>query len=406
MSVNVPTAAKLEVWKNRSFTFLLSSVFLLTIGNKIYEIVLPLMMYEITRSFVSATSMRTAELLPNFCLAIFIGVIVDRVNKKNWAMLMVGCQAVLLFILTYLFKAQIHVMYLYYVIGFLLMSFNYGFFNSQVSLTKLSVPSSQLTSANAKFSFIDTFVSIMGPAITSIILLLADMSDGIMITAFCYLICLFLLKRLGSSETNPPQSKLNFRIDIKEAWSYFRSNNILWGITISVIFLNCTMTVINTTVIFFAKDILKLPSFVLAGVFSASGIGGLLGSLIINKLRSRYGLGRLNGVSVLLSGISYMILFFISNTVSLLISMFLMGFATALHSISVYTFRQEQSPSHIIGRIAGITGMLFRIGMPIAMYLSGWIIVWWGTSSIFITASIWNLLIFIILLKTHIWKLS
>lgn len=91
------TATPASIWKSKTFTMLLISSLLLTIGNKMYEIVLPLIMYEITHSSVSMATMRTAELLPNFFFAVFIGVLVDRVNKKKWVVWMTGAQAFLLF---------------------------------------------------------------------------------------------------------------------------------------------------------------------------------------------------------------------------------------------------------------------------------------------------------------------
>lgn len=89
----------------------------------------------------------------------------------------------------------------------------------------------------------------------------------------------------------------------------------------------------------------------------------------------------------------------------LTVSLFIIGIAISLHNISVYTFRHEQTPVRLMGRISGITGTLFRIGMPVTMYLSGWMIMWWGTSSIFISAAIWNLCVIIIYFRTSLYRI-
>ncbi|WP_178022574.1 MFS transporter [uncultured Paenibacillus sp.] len=147
----------------RSFAIILTSVVLLTFGGKLYEIILPLMIYDITHSSVAMSTMKTAELLPNFFFAIFIGVFVDRVNKKRWVLWMIGLQALLLLAFAFLFRSGVHMLPVYYAIGFLLMTLSYGYFNAEVSLIKLSVPNQELTAANAKLSFAETFVGIMGP---------------------------------------------------------------------------------------------------------------------------------------------------------------------------------------------------------------------------------------------------
>src|ERR1700730_10775552 len=92
------------VWKLEPLMLLVLGSFLLHVGNKIYEIVLPLMMYDMTHSSVAMASMRTAELLPNLLFGVIIGVIVDRVNTKRWVLWMVSLQAIILIILAALFK--------------------------------------------------------------------------------------------------------------------------------------------------------------------------------------------------------------------------------------------------------------------------------------------------------------
>jgi MFS family permease len=405
MSV-VVTAEKASIWRNRSFSILLISGLLLSVGNKIYELVLPLLIYEITNSSVAMASMRTAELLPNFFFAVFIGVLVDRVNKKKWALWMIGSQVVLLTVMAYLAKSGNQNLQLYYLLGFLLLTFGYGYFNVQVSLTKLSVPPDHLTSVNAKFSFVETFVGIMGPSLSGLILLMSNLYDGLFLTAGVFLISFFFLLQLKIEEAPSPSKKCSFLQDLKEGWISFRLNRVLWMLTLVVMFANCSLIVTNTTVIFFAKEYLKLSSSALGIIFAIAGIGGLLGSLLVNGLRKRFGLGVLLGSSIILNGVAYLGMC-IANGIGILIAALLLnGFATTLYSVCVYTFRHEQTPAHLIGRISGITGTLFRVGMPVTMYLSGWMSEWWGTYTVFLASAILNLLIFVVYRRTPLWKMT
>ncbi|MCA1293607.1 MFS transporter [Paenibacillus sp. alder61] len=388
---------------SRPFLVILCSVLLLSFGSKLYEIILPLMMYDITHSSVAMSSMKTAELLPNFFFALFIGVLVDRVDKKRWVLWMIGLQALLLIGFVLFFRSGTHVLPLYYTIGFLLMTFNYGYFNAQTSLTKLTVPTHRLTSANAKLSFAETLVGIMGPALSAMILLLPDISDGLLITAGCYGLCMLLFTRLRLEEkhadggTRPSLAKA-----FTEGWTAFKSNTPLWMMTVFVIFLNCSSTVVNTTVIFFAKDELKLSSSGLAVVLSAAGVGGLAASLFMGKMRLRLGLGKLYAASILISGAGYLLLFLTDGLPVFLIALFLTGLGSTVHSVCVYSFRQEQTPAPLMGRIAGITGTLFRVGMPIAVYASGWIIAWYGSAVVFLGCAVWNLVVLLVLLRTRL----
>ncbi|WP_167568743.1 MFS transporter [Brevibacillus migulae] len=401
-----PAAAPTSLWKSRTFAIMLASSLLLSIGNKIYEIVLPLMMYELTHSSVSMASMRTAELLPNLLFAAMIGVIVDRVNKKKWVLGMIGSQALLLFLLVYLFKSGNETLLLYYLLGFLLMTFNYGYFNAQVSLIKLTVPSHHLTAANANLTFTETLVSVMGPALTGLVFLLANLSDGILITAVAYLLCFVLFSRLRIQEIPRQDRKLRFWKELQDGWVAFTANRLLVMISVFVIFLNCSMTVVSTAVIFFAKDDLQLSSSLLAIVLSISGIGGLVGSMAAGWLRKRVGLGLMFGIGAIANALGYLGLYVCEGLIVLILSLFVIGFAISMHTISVYTFRHEQTPAELMGRSGGITGTLFRLGMPLTMYVSGWMILWWGTSSIFLSAAVWNGIAFLLLLRTKIIRIA
>lgn len=406
-SSGAPAAtAGATLWKSKTFAIMLTSSLLLSIGNKIYEIVLPLMMYELTHSSVTMASMRTAELLPNLLFAAFIGVIVDRVNKKKWVLGMIGTQALLLFLLVYLFKSGNEIMLFYYLLGFLLMTFNYGYFNAQVSLIKLTVPTQQLTAANANFTFVETLISVMGPALSALVFLLADLGDGITITAVSYLLCFFLFAQLSVRETVRDERKIGFWKELHEGWVAFTANHAMVLITVFVIFLNCSMTVVGTAVIFFAKEDLHLSSSLLAIVFSVSGIGGLVGSMTASWLRRRVGLGMMFAIGAIVNGLGYLGLYLCDGLFLLISSMFVIGFAISMHTISVYTFRHEQTPAHLMGRIGGITGTLFRLGMPITMYVSGWMIMWWGAASIFLAAAVWNGVAFVLLIMSRLRRIA
>lgn len=401
------TAPSTSIWKLRQFTLLLLASLLLSIGNKIYELLLPLLMFDLSNgSSIVMTSMRTAELLPNLFFGLFIGVIVDRVNKKKWALWMILIQAIVLFILYFLLGAKLYNPLIYYSLGFMLMTLNYGFFNTQVSLIKLSVPTHFLTEANAKFSFVETFVSIMGPVFLGLALLFANKSQGIFMTVVLYLVAYFLMKSMAIEEPEKKAYQSSLWSDFKEGWDAFKENKALKTMTIFIIFLNCSMTVVSTTVLIFGTADLHLANSALTMMLSIGGVGGLMASMTVNALRKKFGLGSMFGLSIMMNALAYLGFSLVDNEYVFAISLFINGFAATIYTICAYTFRHEQTPGNLMGRIAGITGTLFRIGMPITMMLSGWMIHWWGTSSVFMGATALNVIIFLFYTRSIIWKVD
>jgi len=368
---------------------------------------LPLIMYDLSGgSAIVMTSMRTAELLPNLFFGILVGVLVDRINKKIWAIWMILSQGVVLIGIYLMFGANLYEPVIFYMFGFVLMTLNYGFFNTQISLIKLTVPINMITSANAKFSFVETFVSIMGPVILSFVLLFLNKVQGILVTVFLYILAFILIKNLTITEKRRDISNKTLWGDLREGWQSFKENTALKLLTIFIILLNSTMTIVATTALILGTADLNLTNSSLSMVLSVAGVGGLIASLSINWLRKKCKLGAVLGISILLSAVAYLIFYITANVWQFSLALLINGFATTIYIICAYTFRHEQTPTNLMGRISGITGTLFRLGMPIAMLISGWMISCWGTSSVFISSAIFNSIVFLFYRQSILWKLE
>nr|WP_068784683.1 MFS transporter [Paenibacillus phocaensis] len=139
----------------------------------------------------------------------------------------------------FLFRSGVHNLPVYYAIGFMLMTFNYGYFNAEISLIKLSVPNRELTAANAKLSFAETFVGIMGPALSGLILMLPDISDGLLLTSACYFICMGLFMKLNADEEKETP-RTQFTAEFLEGWRAFCANKplacVVWNLVALVVY--------------------------------------------------------------------------------------------------------------------------------------------------------------------------
>lgn len=399
------TPANQSIWRNRPFLILFFTSAFLACGAKVYELALPLILYDMTQSPVTMTTMKSIEFLPNLLLAMFIGVLVDRFSKKRWSQWMVFGQMMLLFMLYGLTETGHAQVIHYYLAGFLLMAFNYGFNNARVSMIKQVVPTPLLTSANARFSFMSTFIEIMGPAITGFILLLSSLHSGLLITGIAYLLAWIAISLLERTDVSM-KSTGGFWQEFKAGWKELLGNRPLWLITLLVIFLNATSGMYDAMIIFFAKDHLKLDNSELGLVLSVAGVGGLLGSSVVARLRRRFPIGIIMGMTILLLGLSYFLMVFASSAWVLCLSLFLTGLISTIENICIWTFRQETTPAHMIGRISGITGSIFKLGIVFSIYGSGWMTVWLGPWVVFLTAAVGNVVIFLVYRRLSLWRLG
>lgn len=83
--MNTLAETHISIWRSRPFVILFSSAFFVAFGGQIYNLALPLLVYELTQSSQMMGWMRAVEFLPNLLLALFIGVWVDRVDTGDAA---------------------------------------------------------------------------------------------------------------------------------------------------------------------------------------------------------------------------------------------------------------------------------------------------------------------------------
>ncbi|MFA0125549.1 MFS transporter, partial [Vibrio sp. 10N.261.48.A2] len=84
--------------------------------------------------------MRAVEFLPNLLLALFIGVWVDKFNKKQWSQCMLLGQVVVLVISYIAVRWLSNPLYVLFPCAFLMMAFNYGYHNARIGMMKNVLP--------------------------------------------------------------------------------------------------------------------------------------------------------------------------------------------------------------------------------------------------------------------------
>ncbi len=384
-----------SIWKNRNFVILLSTGFLLSFGGRVYELALPLIIYELTQSSVAMGSMRALQFLPILLFGLFIGVFVDRADKKRWMLWSVALQMLLLFGLFAYAQLGPPTHQVFYAAGFMLMMLSYGYINARISSVKWALPTAMMTSANAKFTFIQTLMQVMGPAISGAILFLSSLYYGLLITALMYLAALLVLPRLQLQETPVPASQRRFWQELREGWRELRANQPLWVLTWFVSFFNATAISFELMIIFHVKDELLWSTAQVGIVLSCAGVGGLMGSLSAERLRAALGLGTCLALSLVVLTLTYSLTGISSAAWTVGVAMFCCGFMTTLQNICIWAYRHETTAAPLMGRVSGMTGSIFKIGVPLALFGSGLLADVAGARAVFVLCGVVQVGVFI-----------
>jgi MFS family permease len=362
-----------SLWLNRNFVMIWSGMSISNLTFQFYMIALPLIIVDETRSSLGTGIMRAVEFLPNLLLAAVLGVLVDRFNRKSVMRLALWGQMAVLAILLALILTHADHPWELYILAFFIGSAGYAFGNAYHSTLPLIVAKQQLTSANASLSFINSLINVTGPAVAGVILAVSSYSVGITgtICGLFILLCMVQMTRIPSHGQARQQKKDGFWSELKEGWRELVSNDALWVMTLMILLLNLASAVSGAVMLFYARDHLHATTAQVGMIYAAIAIGTMLASLAAKRSRRWAGRGTLMLCSVFVSIIGQLIMFLAVKWYVIAMGMFCMGFSAGFINIHYFTLRQESTPNHLLGRVAGTSSMIMKLASPLAYVVSG-----------------------------------
>ncbi|WP_439146750.1 MFS transporter [Vibrio sp.] len=389
-----------SILKSSSFIVLFSTAFFVAFGTKIYDLALPLLVYELTESSKMMGWMRAVEFLPNLLLALFIGVWVDRFNKKQWSQCMLIGQAAVLVVSYIAVRWLPNPLYALFPCAFLMMAFNYGYHNARIGMMKNVLPQHMQNTATARMSSLYSLLETVGPVLSGGLLLLSALHNVFLLIAGMYVLAFWQLNKL-EFKPSAPVAQQSVLSALEEGWLILYANKNMWHITLVVMVINTTGAIFWIQAIYFAKAELALSHIEVGYLIAASGVGGLLGSFTADKLRKRIGLGVLLILSIVLEAFGFLFPALLSQSYLLqgmtsahmvviekgvLMMSFLWVSAIGVYSsICIWSYRQEAFEEKHLGRVAGITGSLFKLLMPFGLAASGYLVTMFGLSVLFVS---------------------
>ncbi|RPF53446.1 MFS transporter [Aquisalibacillus elongatus] len=409
--VKVSTEAEPQpsIWKNKSFLFLWTGSSINNLTFQVFVLAIPIIIYELTQSTFAMSAMRAIQFIPNILLGIIIGVIVDRLNRKRLMMGALSVQILMIASIVVLLMSDQLVVWHLYMLGFVLYSSSYAFGNAYHTILPLIMPKGQLTTANSALTFMSTFISIIGPAFAGFILLYMNHSFGLNITLAGMLVLLLLtsLVKIPHEERETRHfNKEGIWLDIKEGWYQLVGTAELWIATLMVLVSNFASSLAGAVLIFYALDSFKINSGELGFIFSASAVGGIIASFIAKKSRDWAPRGKLFVWTFYFAFFGQLIMFLSMNWYWLAFGMFLLGFQTTFFNIHYLTFRQESTPNHLLGRVAGTSSMIMKSAAPLGFLIAGVFGEFIEVHYIFLASAIIYVMILVFAMRSPIYRIG
>lgn len=355
--------------RNRTFLIAMSVFATYMMAFELLSFSLPLLALEISGTGTGLALIKGVGFIPHILFAVFIGVINDRIRKATGFRLYTSfialCAAALW---AALLTNHVSVTALaVFMIFFSLTGYALG--NLQLTLIRLVIKEEKLADAMALTGGVNSAINTVAPALGGLALLwVGHTSLTGMITL---LLCLSALASCAVRpvETLPPPAP--FWHALREGWAAFRGNRDLVMITIAIVFTNAAAGAADVGLLLKLKVVLQHDTFTIGLVLAAAGIGAIVASTFAASLRRKIGSRAAFVWSVISLAAIYLGMQATPSLTLLAALSFLEGAVSSFYVISVWSFRQETVSAAHMGRVAGITAAIFKLGIPPMILLSG-----------------------------------
>ncbi|MFD1735929.1 MFS transporter [Bacillus salitolerans] len=369
-----------KVLFQRNFTLLLLSRQISKLGDGILLIALPFFIYDITGSALAAGTMFIAQMAPNLLFGLIAGVFVDRWDQKKIMIVSDILRALLLFSLVFVNSAEM--LWMIYVVAFIQSSIA-SFFNpaSRVILLKV-VDKQNLMEANSIISVSSNIINLIGPSLGGALLGLGSFTVVVFVDTVSFFLSALLtfFIDIGNNNSNSIKSTYsnntndqvkNILYEIREGLCLILKNKILYSAIVFMIIVWISLGIINVLFLPFVKDVLNGGAMELGWLQSAASVGGILGGIILLRIKKIFSIYRLIIYCSILTGVVYL---FVFNFPSLLLALFLyvlLEIPSVIFLVSIESLLQETVDENYRGRFYGAYGTVIGIAVISGMLLSG-----------------------------------
>ncbi len=343
---------RLQLFKNRSFSWYLASCSLAMFGNGLTYIAMTWTLLKGHHNITAISVLMACFWLPNILLSPFLGVIVDKYPRKQLLLLCFIGRGLILLIFWLL---TLHTLsnQAIYLLSFLSGSILSVIIPSSLTLIREVVPQDKLLYANATVDTAYELGAIIGMGSSGLIIALVGINNTFLINGLC-----FLCASLGLWQVkvhHPSASQLNeaFFESLKSGMQYLLARrNLVIIYSIQMLFFVCYMTA-PILLAPYAKQILHTNALQFGSIEAAMSVGAVIGGILSPYFCEKFGFKRIAAFEALLCGISFFMFSHNHILLKAILWYFFIGFSFSCWPLLI-THAQDLTDIEYQGRVQSL----------------------------------------------------
>lgn len=373
---------KKQILFQKDFTLVVIGQIISLFGNAILRFALPLYLLRETGSPSLFGAVTACSFITMIIFSLFGGVLADRVNKRN-IMVILDFGTAAIIAVFYLIHGILPIVPIMIVCLMLLYSISGAYQPAVQASIPALLENEQIMRGNAVINMVNTLASLLGPIIGGILFGAWGLVPILLVSTACFLssavmeIFIHIPFKKRKSEKSMASIVLD---DLKESGRYIKNEKpeFVPVIVILALFNLIFSSVMIVGIPIMVVNILQMSDISLGITQGALGLGGLagglLGGIIGGRLKLKNGYLLLAGcsVSALVMGIG------LFSFVPPLVGYWLitgMSFAamalSTMFTIQMCSMVQQQTPSHLIGKIMALIMAVANCAAPAGQAMYG-----------------------------------
>ncbi|MET9385164.1 MFS transporter [Streptomyces sp. NPDC002928] len=403
------------MWRQRDFGIFWAAQTLSVLGDSFALIALPLLVLQATGSVARMGLLTAVGGVASVAAALFAGAVVDRVDRRR---LLIACDLVRMGLyavipLVWLYGPRIWLLYailpLCEAVG---MLFAVGY----VTVVRSLVGTSQLTEANGRLNATAAAAGVLGPLCAGLVAAWTGPAAAVGVDAASFGVsaaCMVFVRFRGragadgamgraGAGANRSTERTGLWGDLRAGVSFLYRHPVLRTLT-ALLFVFSFLTLgLTDLVIYHLKHDLRHDDGTVGSVMAAGALGTIAGSLLVARVRRRFGFGVTWTGAVAMCGLAFAGLGWARDVpvVAVLSAVFLACVAVA--GTSSMTLRQEVTPEHLLGRVTSAFWTLHYAAAPVGAVVLTWAAERRGTAPVGLVAGACCVLVAVAALFTPI----
>ena len=295
----------LQVFRYRPYRWFFAGHFLTWIGNSMQVLANSWLALILTRSPSAVAFVFIASTLPGVLCSPFIGVLVDRFDRRWISATSDALQAVLLLLLCVIgFRGQLQAWHLY-VASFFLALGEVIYRPSAIGLLREEIPAEILLYTNSYNGIARQSGGAIGAAIGGVLIAIFSPYLVFLVNATSFLLSAIftfnIRKGYHAPEQKAPTATSRWRRftgDLVDGWTYIRGRRDVVLFYSTLVIILSTLDVINVAIAVFVKNVLHSSVSVMGAMEAAFAIGSILGNLTITAIAGAKGTYRTMTVGI------------------------------------------------------------------------------------------------------------